>query len=201
LSDIISLLSLIFCSFPSHIFRLDGGLPKFIVDILRGAFSPSFAPVQGRPSAAYIVTLLFVSNIIGVICARSLHYQFYVWYFHSLPLLLWLTPIPTSIRLLLLLLIEYSWNVFPATPNSSGQWRMPYALLSQTSPCLFINMICYSPVLCACCVFDAGILIGCHLVILFALSISNRLPHAPSTTPIALSESSATITTSGKKVQ
>ncbi len=39
--------------------------------------------------AAVILTVLFVSNLIGVSLARTLHYQFYVWYFHSLPYLLW----------------------------------------------------------------------------------------------------------------
>lgn len=36
-----------------------------------------------------IVLSLFTSNLIGIICARSLHYQFYAWYAQSLPLLLW----------------------------------------------------------------------------------------------------------------
>lgn len=47
--------------------------------------------------------------------------QFYVWYYHTLPLLLYLAPLPNALRLLLLVLIEYSWNVFPATATSSGQ--------------------------------------------------------------------------------
>ncbi|KAI8360646.1 glycosyltransferase [Mortierella sp. GBAus27b] len=71
-----------------------------------------------KPS--HVSTLLFTSNFIGIVFARSLHYQFYAWYYMTLPYLLWQTPWPRLIRILLLGAIEWSWNVYPATPNSSG---------------------------------------------------------------------------------
>lgn len=62
---------------------------------------------------------IFLANFIGVVCARSLHYQFYVWYFHSLPYLTWFTEYSTSLKFLLLLLIEFCWNTYPSTAVSS----------------------------------------------------------------------------------
>ncbi|XP_071719996.1 dol-P-Man:Man(5)GlcNAc(2)-PP-Dol alpha-1,3-mannosyltransferase [Rutidosis leptorrhynchoides] len=67
----------------------------------------------------HIVTTMFTGNFIGIVCARSLHYQFYSWYFCSLPYLLWRTPFPTIVRLLLFAGVEFCWNVFPSTFYSS----------------------------------------------------------------------------------
>ncbi|KAH0633996.1 hypothetical protein KY284_036782 [Solanum tuberosum] len=69
--------------------------------------------------ADHIVTTMFVGNFIGIICARSLHYQFYSWYFYCLPYLLWKTPFPTLLRLFLFAAVEFCWNVFPSNTYSS----------------------------------------------------------------------------------
>ena len=45
---------------------------------------------------ALIVYTLFASNFIGLCFARSLHYQFYVWYFHQLAFLLWTSRLLSS---------------------------------------------------------------------------------------------------------
>jgi alpha-1,3-mannosyltransferase len=62
---------------------------------------------------------LFIANLIGIACSRSLHYQFYVWYFHSLPYLLWSTRFTSIGRLCILGIIEMCWNTFPSTCLSS----------------------------------------------------------------------------------
>ncbi|KFB40388.1 AGAP007168-PA-like protein [Anopheles sinensis] len=50
---------------------------------------------------------------------NNLHYQFYVWYFHSLPYLTWYTEYTNSLKFLLLLLLEFCWNTYPSTVLSS----------------------------------------------------------------------------------
>lgn len=41
---------------------------------------------------AGIYTILFTSNVVGIVFARSLHYQFYAWYAHQVVFLLWQAP-------------------------------------------------------------------------------------------------------------
>lgn len=62
---------------------------------------------------------LFIANFIGIVFSRSLHYQFYVWYYHSLPLILWATRYSVVVKILILGCIEFSWNQYPSTKFSS----------------------------------------------------------------------------------
>ena len=51
---------------------------------------------------------LFVANLVGLACSRSLHYQFYVWYFHTLPYLIWYTNLSVIIRYTWFLCLQLS---------------------------------------------------------------------------------------------
>ncbi|XP_076837236.1 dol-P-Man:Man(5)GlcNAc(2)-PP-Dol alpha-1,3-mannosyltransferase [Brachyhypopomus gauderio] len=78
-------------------------------------------PVQ-KLSADQIVLVLFSSNFIGMCFCRSLHYQFYVWYFHTLPYLLWSSDVRKLahlLRVLILGVVELTWNTYPSTCYSS----------------------------------------------------------------------------------
>ncbi|RCH82160.1 dolichyl-P-Man:Man(5)GlcNAc(2)-PP-dolichol alpha-1,3-mannosyltransferase, partial [Rhizopus stolonifer] len=73
-----------------------------------------------------IICMMFTSNFIGILFARSLHYQFYSWYFQTLPYLLWQCAWQTSkqgfqttSRIVIFVTIEACWLTFPSTVKSS----------------------------------------------------------------------------------
>ncbi|PAV61949.1 hypothetical protein WR25_19054 isoform A [Diploscapter pachys] len=119
-------------------FRSHGGLRASLIELLQGG-------IRTRTGVAETMFALFTSNLIGISFSRSLHYQFYSWYFHQLPFLLfWNFPsnvdkfekIPLksiSVRALLLLAIELCWNVYPSTVWSS-----------------FLLHLCHMTLLCLC---------------------------------------------------
>ncbi|KAA0718702.1 Dol-P-Man:Man(5)GlcNAc(2)-PP-Dol alpha-1,3-mannosyltransferase [Triplophysa tibetana] len=85
------------------------------------------------------VLILFTSNFIGMCFGRSLHYQFYVWYFHTLPFLLWsggVKKLAHLLRVLILGLIELSWNTYPSTTYSSLSLHVCHLIILL---CLWIN--------------------------------------------------------------
>ncbi|GMH68317.1 hypothetical protein TrLO_g15073 [Triparma laevis f. longispina] len=81
-------------------------------------------------SAGYIALVCYLSNFIGITFLRTIHYQFYSWYYDSLPLLIFstlCTPIGIKDFLKVSFIfggimggVEYAFNVYPATPFSSG---------------------------------------------------------------------------------
>ncbi|XP_071110356.1 dol-P-Man:Man(5)GlcNAc(2)-PP-Dol alpha-1,3-mannosyltransferase-like [Haliotis cracherodii] len=76
-----------------------------------------------------IILPLFTANFIGVSFSRSLHYQFYVWYFHTLHYLLCSTSLPGVLRILVLGLIELCWNTYPSTALSSATLHCCHAVV------------------------------------------------------------------------
>lgn len=66
-----------------------------------------------------IILPLLTSNFLGIAFCRSLHYQFYSWYYHTIPYLLWSTRLSTVTKLFLWGLIELAWNTYPSTNWSS----------------------------------------------------------------------------------
>lgn len=97
------------------------GIGAFIFGILTGKDSrlSNIVPSSRQYSPAYILLITLTCNFIGITFARTLHYQFYSWYFHSLAILLFYTPFPLAVKALVIFGIEYAFNVYPATPTFS----------------------------------------------------------------------------------
>ncbi|KAK4230321.1 glycosyltransferase [Podospora fimiseda] len=68
----------------------------------------------------YIMTTILSANVIGLLFARSLHYQFYAYLAWSTPFLLWRSGAHPVLQYILWATQEWAWNVYPSTPISSG---------------------------------------------------------------------------------
>ena len=93
----------------------------------------------GRDRAAatsQMLATLFESNVAGVALSRTLHYQFYVWFFHQMPFLLWhsCSNLSRVARVLVLVSVEIGFNVYPSTAWSSAmlESRLLIVLYSMT---------------------------------------------------------------------
>ncbi|CAK9785734.1 ALG3-domain-containing protein [Cutaneotrichosporon oleaginosum] len=96
---------------------------------LRGMFKPAVPP--GQLSSSHLPLVLFSSNLIGMACARSLHYQFHTWYFHQLPFLLYFGGGWGQWGLILGIpaMLEKAWDTYPATPRSSALMFIAHAAM------------------------------------------------------------------------
>lgn len=81
--------------------------------------------LQGRQktvslSKSFTMTVLLSSLAIGLLCARSLHYQFFAYLAWATPFLLWRAGIHPVLIYAVWALQEWAWNVFPSTNASSA---------------------------------------------------------------------------------
>ena len=72
-----------------------------------------------RVTPDFVMTSILAANVVGLLFARSLHYQFYAYLAWSTPFLLWRALPNAALVYPLWLLQEWAWNVFPSTSESS----------------------------------------------------------------------------------
>ena len=75
--------------------------------------------VSIRVSPNYILTTILTANAIGMLFARSLHYQFYAYIAWATPFLLWRSGMHPILQYTLWAAQEWAWNVYPSTDRSS----------------------------------------------------------------------------------
>ncbi|KAF2659164.1 glycosyltransferase family 58 protein [Lophiostoma macrostomum CBS 122681] len=76
--------------------------------------------ITQRITPNFILATLLQATVIGMLCARSLHYQFYAYIAWSTPFLLWKAGFHPIIQYALWGAQEWAWNVYPSTPTSSA---------------------------------------------------------------------------------
>ncbi|KAL8651969.1 MAG: hypothetical protein Q9210_002966 [Variospora velana] len=76
--------------------------------------------VSLRVTASFIMTSTLTSMMIGLLCARSLHYQFYAYIAWSTPFLLWKSKMHPVGIYAVWAAQEWAWNVYPSTKASSA---------------------------------------------------------------------------------
>jgi alpha-1,3-mannosyltransferase len=88
------------------------------------------AAEETEERAAFAATVLtfFESNLIGVVFARSLHYQFYTWFFFTIPFVLSFTTFPRLLRLVTFALIRQAFEQYPPSPRTSVLLQGGFAL-------------------------------------------------------------------------
>lgn len=76
--------------------------------------------IERRVDAEYVLTSVLTANSIGMLFARSLHYQFYAWTAWATPFLLWRAGFHPVLIYAIWAAQEWAWNVFPSTEVSSA---------------------------------------------------------------------------------
>lgn len=101
---------------------------KLVYDLISDALKRPFSKTLNKKNLLLspnqgpkLILLIFsVTNLVGILFARSLHYQFLSWYCWLLPFLLHAAGFNALFGPLVFLAHEWCWNVYPST-NSSSQ--------------------------------------------------------------------------------
>jgi len=70
-------------------------------------------------SDRFVMTTLLASMTVGLLCARTLHYQFFAYLSWSTPYLLWEAGFHPVLIYAIWAVQEWAWNVYPSTNGSS----------------------------------------------------------------------------------
>jgi len=82
-----------------------------------------------RVTPEFILTTILTSNAIGMLFARSLHYQFFSWIAWATPLLLWRSKLNPFLQYFIWFGQEMAWNIYPSNELSS---RIVFGVLAAT---------------------------------------------------------------------
>ncbi|KAF2723904.1 glycosyltransferase family 58 protein [Polychaeton citri CBS 116435] len=98
-------------------------IPSIVLQLLGYKASPTpqqHVAISRRVTSDFILTVTLTSVILGCLCARSLHYQFYAYIAWSTPFLLWRSRVPIIVQYFIWGMQEWAWNVYPSSSLSSA---------------------------------------------------------------------------------
>ena len=76
-------------------------------------------PISNRITPSFVMSTMLTTVAIGMLCARSLHYQFFAYLAWATPFLLWKAGFHPVFIYALWAAQEWAWNVYPSTDASS----------------------------------------------------------------------------------
>lgn len=94
-------------------------VPEIVRSIYRPPSPSQQAVIGSRITPQYCMTTILSSMAIGMLCARSLHYQFYSYIAWTTPYLLWQGGQGPVLLYMVWIVQEIAWNVYPSTVISS----------------------------------------------------------------------------------
>ena len=84
--------------------------------------------IAKRVTPRFVMDTVLTSVVVGLLCARTLHYQFYAYLGWATPYLLWRTKMPAVMLFVLWGVQEFYWLVYPSNEKSSSAVVMLLAL-------------------------------------------------------------------------
>lgn len=94
-------------------------IPAFLSAVLKPPSPQVQKQLSLQITPSFILTSILSSLCIGMLCARSLHYQFYAYIAWSTPFLLWRSGMHPVLIYTVWAAQEWAWNVYPSTNTSS----------------------------------------------------------------------------------
>ena len=94
-------------------------IPQLVRRVLKPLPEKIERRISIRVDPGFIETTILSSLAIGMLCARSLHYQFYAYIAWTTPLLLWKANFHPVFTYAVWAAQEWAWNIYPSTSSSS----------------------------------------------------------------------------------